>query len=423
MDTCAREQALRREAIRRHLAGERRGTICRDLERSPRWFNKWWAVYQRDPRTDFADQSRRPRTSPRQLSAEVERTIVTVRKALATARTSPTRYGLIGSGAIQGQLIELKVQPVPGQRTIQRVLQQHGLTHPLGAGQATAYYPWPVAWDVNVIQATDIITRHVYGGEAIENFHTLDHYSQAVWLTQHPDQSSATAREHLLKTWAKLGLPLVHQFDNEGAFCGGHTHPRILGQVVRLCLFCGVEPWFIPVYDAKRNYQVETFHSLWVKGFWSRQRFRDLAHVQREAPTFWHWYHYHYRPPSLEGRTPAQMRHGVAVRRLTPDLQHLIPAGRLPVTSGRVHLLRRVNDAGQVQLLNETWPIGDKWIGHYIRTTINTREQKITFWHQPEADARWRLIQTRKFPIEETVHALLPEFRYTRARCLGHWPD
>ena len=41
MDTDETEQALRREAIRRHLQGEPRTRICADLGRSPRWFDKW----------------------------------------------------------------------------------------------------------------------------------------------------------------------------------------------------------------------------------------------------------------------------------------------------------------------------------------------------------------------------------------------
>jgi hypothetical protein len=341
---------------------------------------------------------------------------------LEAAATPDTQYGLMGNGAIRGRLRELKVQPLPSLSTIQRILQQHALTHPLGAGQARAYYPWPLAWDVNVIQATDIITRHVCGGEAIENFHTIDHYSHAVWLTQHADQTSATTRAHLLKTWAILGLPLIHQFDNEGAFCGGHTHPHVIGQVVRLCLFCGVEPWFTPVYEAKRNYQIETFHSLWVKGFWSRHRFRHLAHVQHEAPTFWHWYHYHYRPPALQGQTPAQMRRGAPLVRLTAALRGLIPGGRLPITAGRLHVMRRVNDAGQVALLNETWPVGEKWSGEYVRATINTAEQTLTVWHQPGAEADWQLIKTRRFRITEPVHKLLPAFQRNRTRCRDYWP-
>jgi transposase-like protein len=423
MDMTTTEQALRREAIRRRVQSECRCDICRALGRSPRWFDKWWAEYQRDPYTDFRDHSRAPHTSPQQLPDAVARAVVEVRHRLAAAATPATRYGLIGPQAIQGRLQELHIRPLPSVPTIQRILQQNGLTHPVGAGQATAYYPWPLAWEVNAIQATDIITRHVRGGEAIENFHTIDHYSHAVWLTQHADQTSLTTRAHLLKTWAKLGLPLLQQFDNEGAFCGGHTHPQIVGQVVRLCLFCGVEPWFTPVYEAKRNYQIETFHSLWVKSFWARYRFRDLAHVQREAPLFWHWYHVQYRPPTLDGLTPAQVRRGVPIVRLTADLRSLIPSGRLPITAGRFHIVRRVNSSGHIQLLNDTWLVGDKWVGEYVRATINTTEQRLTIWHQPDAESAWRLLKIRQFRIPEAVHDLLPAFRRNHARCREHWPD
>ena len=87
-----------------------------------------------------------------------------------------------------------------------------------------------------------------------------------------------------------------------------HTHRRVIGQVVRLALFCGVEPLFTPLYEAKRNYQIETFHSLWVAAFWSQAVFTSLEEVQSESPIFLRWYHHRYQPPSLEGQTPAQMR-------------------------------------------------------------------------------------------------------------------
>jgi len=422
MNSDMSEQALRREAIRRRLQGERRCEICWDLGRATSWFDKWWAEYRRNPQTDLADHPRVPHTSPQQMPPTVVQAVVSVRQALEAANTPDTKYGLIGNRAIQGRLEELKGKPLPSLTTIQRILIQYGLTHPVGAGDASAYYPWPVAWGVNTIQATDIITRYVRGGEAIENFHTIDHYSHAVQLTQHADQTSLTTCGHLLKTWMNLGLPLIHQFDNEGAFCGGHTHPRIIGQVVRLCLFCGIEPWFIPVYEAERNHQVETFHSLWDKAFWSRHQFRNLAHVRVEAPCFRRWYHYHYRPPELCGKTPAQMRWGIPIRRLTSDLRCLIPDGRLPITAGRLHVMRKVNGAGNIDVLNETWRVGDKWIGEYVRATINTAEQTLTLWHKADAETDWYLIKTRQFRITETVHALLPAFRRNRTRCREYWP-
>jgi transposase-like protein len=192
MDTNTNEQDLRREAIRRRLQGERRVDICRSLERSPGWFSKWWRAYQDDASTDLADRSRVPHTSPHQLPPPVVQAIITARQTLEAAQTPATRYGLIGHRAVQGRLRELKMHPLPSLASIQRVLQAEGLTHALGAGEASAHYPWPVAWGVNAIQATDIITRYVHGGEAIENFHTLDLYSYAAGLSQHADSTSAT---------------------------------------------------------------------------------------------------------------------------------------------------------------------------------------------------------------------------------------
>ena len=177
MDTFTTEQALRREAIRRRLQGESRCDICRDLERSTSWFDKWWAEYRGDPYTDFADHSRAPHLSPHQIPAHVEQAVVSVRETLEAAQTPDTKYGLIGAPTVRGQLERLGIEPLPSNPAIQRIMARHDQTHPVGAGSHSAYYPWPVAWTVNAIHATDIITRHLCGGEEIENFHTLDLFS------------------------------------------------------------------------------------------------------------------------------------------------------------------------------------------------------------------------------------------------------
>ncbi len=275
---------------------------------------------------------------------------------------------------------------------------------------------------MNAIHATDIITRHLRGGEEIENFHTIDLFSHAVQMTRQLNKTSATASGHLRKTWAKLGLPYLQQFDNDDVFRGGHTHPHVIGQVVRLCLFCGIEPFFTPIYEAKRNHQIETFHGLWVRGFWSRHKFANRDQVDQEVPLFERWYHTVYRPPELEGYTPAQMRRGVPIKRLTPELQRLIPSERLPITAGRVHIMRKVDSTGQISFLNESWPVGSKWMGEYVRATIDTAQQSVTFWYQAEAQADWHLIKTRQFRLKESVHDLLPIFRRKCTRCRDCWP-
>lgn len=411
------EQDIRREAIRRRLQGERRCDICRDLNRATSWFDKWWAEFRHNPHTDFADRSRAPLHSPQQMPASIVEAVLAVRQILEQATTPQTRYGLIGARAIWARLKELHLSPLPSERTIQRILAQHHLTHPLGAATATAYYPWPLAQHINTIFATDIITKHLRGGAEIQNFHTIDHASHAVCLTHHLDKTSRTSCLHLLKTWASLGLPCLHQFDNEGTFAGGHTHPHILGQVVRLCLFCGIEPLFTPYYEPKRNYQSESFHSLWVSGFWSRHEFTTLDEVQAESSLFWRWYMYRYYPPALQDQTPAQMRRGATLQRLSARLRRLIPPGRVPLTAGRLHFLRRVDHTGAIEVLNEVWQLGPKWSGEYIRATLDTTEQVISFWHQASAEANWQLLKRRRFLIEEKVHALRPEFRRNCTRC------
>jgi hypothetical protein len=422
MDTNRSEQALRSEAIRRRLAGQNRNQICTALERATSWFDKWWAAYRRDPQTDFADRSRAPQRSPQQWSPEVEQMIVSIRRTREAGRTPETKYGFIGQRTIQGDLERLGVKPPPSLATIQRVLAAHDLTHPLGAAEDTAYYPRLLAWEQNAIHATDIITRHLRGGAEIQNFHTIDHFSQVVHLSQALDKTSTTVRVHLLENWADLGLPFIQQFDNEGAFCGGHTHPRVIGQVVRLCLFCGVEPLFIPEYEPKRNQLIETFHSVWLHGFWSRRRFRNLSHVQQEAPIFVSNYLRDYRPPSLEGRSPAQMRSGYKPVRLTAAVRTLLPEGRLPITAGHIHVIRKVDCQGTVSLLNETWSVGKKWMGEYIWSVIDTAEQTLTFWHRADAQSEWRRIKSRCFQLKEPVQPLLPQFYRNRTRCREHLP-
>src|ERR1043165_4462722 len=117
-----KEQALRREAIRRPLQGERRRDICRDLNRATSWFDKWWARYRQDPHTDFADRSRAPHHSPQQMPAPVVAAVLAVRQLLEAAATPTTRYGTIGARAIWAHLKELQLSPLPSERTIQRIL-------------------------------------------------------------------------------------------------------------------------------------------------------------------------------------------------------------------------------------------------------------------------------------------------------------
>jgi hypothetical protein len=416
------EVELRREAVRRRLEGERPCQIAHELGRSRGWVYKWWARFRHAPQHELASRSRAPRAVARKTPAAVERAVVRIRRALEAAKTPATRFGLIGHRAIRAEMERLRVDPLPSLPTIQRILTRHAMTHRAAEAGEPADYPALPARALNAIHATDIITRHVRGGQVVQNFHTFDLYSHAVHLTQAADKRSATACLHLIETWADLGLPRLAQFDNEDSFRGGHTHARVLGAVVRLCLYVGVEPLFIPFYEAERNHWVEGFHALWVKAFWSKYQFRDLADVRRQVRWFLRWYHERYQPPALKGKTPAQMRAGARPALLTPALRHRI-AEPLPVTAGFIHFVRRVDVDGRIVVLNQPWAVGRRFAGRYVWARVETESQVMTMWSRKDSDAAWRQIRDVRFPIAETVHQLTPAFRRNCSRCPDHWPD
>jgi hypothetical protein len=416
------EVGLRREAVRRLLQGESPSAIARDLNRSRQWVYVWGWRYDADPRTDFADGSRTPHHWPSQTPPEVERLIVALRQELEAGESEEMAYGLIGAGEIQSRLEGLGMEPLPSAATIQRILAKRDLTHAVGSASASAYYPYPQAWAAEALHATDIVVRYLRGKYKVYNFHSIDVFTHRVAMTPMRDNTSATACAHLCKSWEIIGIPCVQQLDNEGAFCGGHTHPRVMGKVVRLCLFCGIEPFFTPTYEPKRNHWVENFHEVWDRAFWSRTRFTSLAHQQAEQPKFEHWYGHLYRPPTLDGATISQFIHDMTFRTLTPHLAAFIPdytdsSPRLPLTTGYIHLMRKVKADGSVELLNDVWMIGRQHVGEYVRATIDLAQHQIAFWYQADAASRPRVLLKRIFRPKESIHDLKPQFRRNCKRC------
>ena len=121
-------------------------------------------------------------------------------------------------------------------------------------------------------------------------------------------------------------------------------------------------------------------------------------------------------------KTPQQMRAGFKPFRLTAHLRKLIPSERLPITAGRIHVIRKVDPQGTMTMFNESWSVHKKWMGEYVWATIDTAQQQIDFWHRPDSESDWIHIQTRAFHLKEPVQKLLPEFYRNRARCREQLP-
>jgi putative transposase len=401
------ERQLRRQAIRRLCRGESPSLIARGLGRTRRWVHKWWQRFFHQGWTGLASRSRQPHRYSNRSSPSVRRYVVRARRRL---ERSPV--GLIGPNWVRRQLQQWRVHPLPSRATIARILHQRGLT--LGSAtppQSQAYYPHPRSATHFRLHAMDWTCRYLPGGKKAFAFHTVDYASRNLHQDIFGDKTAQSACVHALSVWrGPLGLPDALQLDNDIAFVGGHHGQRVLGQFLRLCLAVGVEPIFLPFCEPQRNELVEELNGLWQWALWRHRRFHSLTKVQRTQSLFLHWYRYHYLPPTLHGQTPVQASRRQPVVRLTTLQRWQLPEP-LPITAGRVHFIRLVDAHGEIRILNETWLVGQRWVGKYVWVTLSTQRRRLDVYQRPSAMHRVRRIRSWSYSLAEHVVALAPEFR------------
>ncbi len=102
----------RANAVRRYLSGEAPERISASLGKTTRWLYKWVSWYTHDDPAWCEEHSRRPRSSPDRTHAEIEDIVKMVRLSLHNK-------GLFcGNQAIQWEMSDMAVQPVPSFSTI-----------------------------------------------------------------------------------------------------------------------------------------------------------------------------------------------------------------------------------------------------------------------------------------------------------------
>lgn len=405
-----KERALRRKAIGLWLRGFTRREILKRLQRSGGWLCKWQQRFSHWGWAGLKSQSRRPQRLGGRYQVHTRRLVVQARRRLVNRHV-----GLIGPKAIQQELRAARLlRRIPSISTIRRILHEHGLIKP-PRPQEPVYFPQPTPTDHYVLHAMDWTARYLQGGTKVFAFHTIDLQTHAMQQTISTDKSGPTVRHHALEAWQTLGLPDGLQMDNDAAFCGGYKRPRVVGEFVRLCLYLGIEPIFIPEREPKRNSLVEGLHGLWSQAFWNRRHFRSLSHVKRTRGQFQAWYEHHYHPPALNGLSPSQAQQQVARRRLRDRERGALPDS-LPITAGRIHFIRQVDQDGLIRVLNETWKVDKRLADRYVWATIVTHKRHLEIHYRRSAQDPVRLVKLFRYELHEPVVQLLPPFKRRKRR-------
>lgn len=404
--TTDEEINLRKLCIQKYNEGNKPTGICRSLHRTRNWVYKWIKRYQSGDPQWYLDESKEPKTKPTKIDQELENDIVGIRKKLVKRDTPETRYAFHGAVAIHQELDKLGHKDKPNLSTINRILKRNGLIEKeqrkKGNKESKVYYPEIRAAYPEHIHQLDLVTpRYITGYGKIVSVNRIDIYSANANLNQYQSKGADSIISFTIKDWSEYGIPHYLQLDNEAAFRGSLYHPKTFGKLTRFCLNFGVELIFIPFNEPWRNGYIESFNSRFNERLWLFQKFRDLEHLRDEAKQF----------RDKHNNFQAYKKEHFSKQRLYGYTTRYFPKGfkfdlstELPITEGKIHFVRLVNEKGYINIFNEDFYINNELSFEYVWATIFTKEQRIKFYYQATKDSEKKLIKNVDYKLREPVH-------------------
>lgn len=338
---------------------------------------------QRLDRVDWSNQSNAPRAHGRQTKTSVQRRVLALRRELRQSD-----LGFVGAQAIQDALrTECPHRRLPSLRTIGRILKRHGALDAVRRVRRSAppagWYLPEVAAGTAELDAFDVIEDlPLEGGPRLDVLTT-----RALWGSVCGAWISAAMRarwlcERLETHWRAHGCPAYAQFDNDSRFQGTHTHPDVLGQVIRFCLLLGVTPVFAPAREHGPQNLNESFNHLWQQKVWHRFHHASALAFQARSDRF--VAAYQRRRAAREDHAPGRRPFP---KRWTLDL-HQRPRGM-------VIYLRRTDEFGAIRVL-----------GHrLVRAEVDLEAQQIRCY-------RLRRRAPDEQPLVRTIKYVFPEKQF-----------
>jgi len=366
------------EAVKRFLAGERPAVnIYRSLNQNRQWFYFWLGRYNPSDENWYKDKPKVNKSTHNKIDKKLETLVCNVRTRLAD-----TKYAQRGALAIQWELEKLGIKPIPIW-TINRIIERNKLVkEPAIYEKRNKLYPKIEANLPNILHQLDLIGPR-YIGKGKDNrffsFNLIDVFSNAVRIKPYKGKRDIFATDFLVYAWQRLGMPKYLQLDNELSFRGSNRHPRTFGDVIKLCLYLGVEPIFIPEGEPWRQGVIEKFNSVYDKTFFRAQLFKDFEHLNKESLVFESFHNTNHRYGKLKGRAPWDV-HTSVTRKVLPK-SFSLHKRFIPFKDGRVSFIRLTNEEGNVRFFTETFKV-DKYLpNEYVKGTIFTKLGILKFYY------------------------------------------
>jgi transposase InsO family protein len=367
-------QKQRALAVQRYLAGESPQSICASLGKTKPWLYKWVSRHTPNDPAWSEEQSRRPIASPNRTPAEIEKIVELVRLNLYNK-------GLFcGNQAIQWEMTDMEVQPIPSLTTIGRILRRRELTH-RRIGRYTPKgkkYPELPALLPNQTHQVDMVGPcYLTGPVKFYSLHAVDTAINRCGIEPMHSRAAQSVLDSVYAIWLRMGIPENLQVDNEMAFFGSPIHPRGMGPLIRLCLHYGIKLWFIPPSEPWWNGVVEKFNDHYQQKFLGRVTMSSMPQLRQESLAFEHRHNSTYRYSKIKGKTPLKALAAMEKKLIFPSKSN---APRHPLDKpeeGCYHLVRFIRSDCRLNIFGEMFSAPPETQYEYVVATVDVKEQTL----------------------------------------------
>jgi transposase InsO family protein len=261
----------------------------------------WLARYEAEGLEGLADRSRRPRSCPHQMSAEVEALVLELRRV--------HRYW--GPRRIGHELARRALVPaglMPSESAIYRCLVRAGLVEPLPRHRrAERFKRWERAAPMQLWQMDVVGGFLLADGTHAKALTGIDDHSRfCVSARLMSAERTRAVCDALAAALRAYGCPEQILTDNGKVFTGRFNHPPVEVLFDRICRENGVEHLLTAPRSPTTTGKIERFHRTMRLEFDTRRVFASLRAAQA-ALDEWVAEYNNARPhQSLDGATPAQ---------------------------------------------------------------------------------------------------------------------
>lgn len=199
----------------------------------------------------------------------------------------------------------------------------------------------------------------------------MDIFSHRIYIESQRTKQDRQVASSLLKSWKAIGVPDYLKIDNALNFHGSNKYPRSFGIVIKLCLYFGVQPVFIPISEPWRNGAIEHFNDTYNKKFFRRQWFQSYAHIKRQSKRFQRFHNKNHRYSYLKGKTPDEFtkNNGYKPSTLGPNTK-LPDLGYIP--DGNIIIIRFIRSNRILNIFGEKFRVSKDLVYSYVKAMIVT---------------------------------------------------